>query len=91
MAAWIHLNDEVAAIGYLIANETARGAFNLTAPQPVTNAEFGKALAKVLRRPYWLPAPASALRMVLGEMSLLVLEGQRPLPRLKRHGISIPI
>ena len=78
---WIHLNDEVAAICYLIGNENARGAFNLTAPQPVTNAEFGKALAKVLRRPYWMPVPASLLRLVLGDMSLLVLEGQRPLPR----------
>jgi uncharacterized protein (TIGR01777 family) len=78
---WIHLRDEVDAMRFLIKDESARGAFNLTAPQPLTNAEFGKVIARVLRRPYWLPAPAFALRLLLGEMSTLVLDGQRPYPR----------
>jgi uncharacterized protein (TIGR01777 family) len=78
---WIHLRDEVDAIRFLIKNENAFGPFNLTSPQPVTNADFGKAIARVLHRPYWLPVPAFALRLVLGEMSTLVLDGQRPYPR----------
>lgn len=78
---WIHIKDEVDAIRFLMADETASGVFNLTAPQPLINADFGKKIARVLKRPYWLPAPAFVLRFLLGEMSLLVLEGQRPLPR----------
>jgi uncharacterized protein len=77
---WIHLSDEVAAIRFLIENENARGVFNLSAPGPVSNAEFGKILAKAMKRPYWLPVPAFVLRLVLGEMSTLVLEGQYVLP-----------
>lgn len=79
--AWIHMMDVVAAIQFLLANPAASGAYNLTAPQPARNTEFGKTLAKVMRRPYWMPVPALALRLVLGEMSRLVLEGQRALPR----------
>lgn len=78
---WIHIKDEVDAIRFLMADETAWGVYNLTAPQPLINADFGKKIARVLKRPYWLPAPAFVLRFLLGEMSLLVLEGQRPLPR----------
>jgi uncharacterized protein (TIGR01777 family) len=77
---WIHLSDEVAAIRFLIENENARGVFNLSAPGPISNAEFGKILAKAMKRPYWLPVPAFVLRLVLGEMSTLVLEGQYMLP-----------
>jgi len=78
---WIHMADEVGAILFLLQNDKTRGAYNLTAPNPVTNAEFGRTLARVLRRPYWLPVPAVALRLVLGEMSTLVLDGQRAVPR----------
>lgn len=77
---WIHPEDEVAAIAFLIQHEAARGAFNLCAPEPLTNADFGRTLAKVLQRPYWLPAPAFALRLLLGEMSTMVLDGQRAVP-----------
>lgn len=79
--SWIHLADEVAALRWLIEDERAEGAFNLTAPSPVTNAEFGRALGRVLRRPSWLPAPGWALRAVMGEMSTVVLSGARVLPR----------
>jgi uncharacterized protein (TIGR01777 family) len=78
---WIHLDDEVAAIRFLIENSTAKGAYNLSAPQPVTNAEFTKVLGKVLGRPTFLPTPGFALKLVLGEMSTLVLDGQRQMPK----------
>jgi uncharacterized protein (TIGR01777 family) len=78
--SWIHLKDEVGAIAFLIQNESARGVFNLTAPQPLTNSDFGRILGKTVHRPYWLPAPAFALKLALGEMSTLVLDGQRVVP-----------
>ena len=78
---WIHLADEVGAIRFLLSSPEARGPFNLTAPEPVTNKEFGRALGRVLRRPSFLPAPAFALKLALGEMSKILLEGQRALPR----------
>ena len=78
---WIHLDDEVAAIRFLIENSTAKGAYNLSAPQPLTNAEFTKVLGTVLGRPTFMPTPGFALKLVLGEMSALVLEGQRQMPK----------
>jgi hypothetical protein len=79
--SWIHIDDEVRAIRFLIENEKARGAFNLSAPHPVENATYFRALAKALRRPYWLPVPAFALRLALGEMSTMLLEGQFAQPK----------
>ena len=86
--AWIHLHDAVRAIRFLMEREDARGAFNVTAPEPLTNAELGRLIARVLHRPFWLPVPAFALKLVLGEMAeLLLLNGQRVLPeRLLRAG-----
>jgi hypothetical protein len=86
--SWIHLADQVSAIRFLIEIESARGAFNLTAPTPLTNADFGRALARVLRRPFWFPVPAFALKLALGEMAeLLLLNGQRVVPeRLRQAG-----
>ena len=78
---WIHMADVVGAVDFLVENSHMAGTFNLSAPQPVQNAVFGKTLARILRRPYWLPVPGFALRLVLGEMSKLVLEGQRAIPR----------
>lgn len=74
---WIHLDDVVGAIRFLIATPEARGAINLSAPEPSTNAEFGRVLGRVLGRPAWLPAPAFALKLALGEQAEIVLEGQR--------------
>ncbi len=79
--SWIHLQDEVNAIRFLLENDKARGAFNLTSPNPLSNADFLRALARSLHRPYWLPAPAFALRLALGEMSELLLTGQYALPQ----------
>lgn len=87
--AWIHMADEVAAIRFLIENEAAQGAFNLTAPQPATNREFAATLGRVMCRPALVPAPAFALRLVLGELAGLVLTGQRVLPqRLSALGFN---
>jgi uncharacterized protein (TIGR01777 family) len=79
--SWIHLEDEVRAIRYLLENDKARGVFNLSAPNPLPNADFIRALAKALLRPYWMPAPAPFLQMVLGEMSTLLLDGQFVIPQ----------
>ncbi len=79
--SWIHEKDWIEAVRFVLRTETASGIFNLTAPEPVTNAEFGRTLAWVMRRPYLIPAPAFALRLALGKMSSMVLEGQRVIPR----------
>lgn len=80
-APWIHVQDWVGAVRHLIANEDARGAYNLIAPEPTSNAEFNKTLADVLHRPYWFPVPAFLLRTFLGEMSVLVVEGRFSQPK----------
>ncbi|ALT76161.1 TIGR01777 family oxidoreductase [Paucibacter sp. KCTC 42545] len=78
---WIHLDDEIALIDFLLNHTECRGAFNACAPEPARNADFTQALAAVLKRPAVLPAPAWALRMALGEMSVLLLGGQRAVPQ----------
>ncbi len=78
---WIHIRDEVRALAFLMTEPRARGPFNLTAPHPVTNREFALILGQALRRPAFLPAPASLLRLALGEMATLLLDGQRAMPK----------
>ena len=79
---WIHLADEVGALRFLIETTAARGPFNLSAPNPVTNAQFTRTLAQVLHRPAALPAPAFAMKLALGELAeLLILGGQRQVPK----------
>ena len=78
---WIHIADEVRAIRLLIENDSARGPFNLVAPDLLTNAEFSRVLGRVMRRPALIRVPAFALRLPLGEMSIVLLEGQRAVPR----------
>lgn len=73
---WIHIADYIGAIRFLMDNPDAKGPFNLIAPQTTTNAEFMRTLAKVLHRPYWFKTPAFLMRLVLGEMSVLVTEGR---------------
>jgi len=80
--SWIHLQDEVGLILHAIENADVSGPINATAPEPVTNTDFSKLLGKVLGRPAFLPAPAFALRLLLGEMAdVLLLQGQRVFPR----------
>ncbi len=87
---WIHMADEVGAIRCLIETEAARGPFNLSAPNPVTNAQFSHTLARVLKRPSFVPAPGFAMKLAMGEMAqLLILGGQRQVPkRLQDLGYS---
>lgn len=86
---WIHYQDEIAAIRFLIETETASGPFNLTAPNPVRNRELAKALGYVMSRPAIAPAPGFAIELVVGEMANAVLEGQRVLPeRLQQLGFQ---
>jgi hypothetical protein len=76
--SWITLEDEVEVFYGAIVNAEWRGAINAASPQPVTNAEFTRALARVLHRPAIFPAPAFALRLMLGEMAdALLLSSQR--------------
>lgn len=77
---WVHLEDMVRLIEFLRSNEKLSGVFNATAPNPVTNAEFSKALARQLKRPACLPLPATLLKLGLGEMAELLLHGQRAIP-----------
>lgn len=78
---WIHLDDEVGLIDFLMNNEMCSGPFNACAPGAVRNAEFTRVLAAVLQRPAFLPAPDWLLKMTLGELSILLLGGQRLQPR----------
>jgi uncharacterized protein len=78
--SWIHIDDEVNAIRFLISNQGASGVFNLTSPNPVTNDEFGKTISKVINKPHYLPIPALFMRFALGEVADMVLEGQLVLP-----------
>jgi hypothetical protein len=77
---WIHRADWVALVEWIIATEAARGAFNGTAPSPIRNAQFSRALGRALHRPSILPVPGFALRMLIGEFADSLLTGQRAIP-----------
>jgi len=78
---WIHRDDWLGLIRWSIATPSVSGALNATAPNPVTNAEFAHALGRAMHRPAFMPAPAFALRIMLGEMADgLLLSGQRAVP-----------
>jgi uncharacterized protein (TIGR01777 family) len=79
--SWIHRDDLVGLIRFLLEMPDARGPFNGVAPRPVTNREFSRVAGRVLGRPSWLPAPPALLRLALGEMAdALLLAGQRAVP-----------
>jgi uncharacterized protein (TIGR01777 family) len=79
--SWIHRDDWVELVRWAVITAGVAGPLNLTAPEPVTNAEFARALGLALHRPALVPAPAVALRMLLGEMADgMILGGQRVLP-----------
>lgn len=79
--SWIHIDDYVASVLRLLCDKQMRGAYNMTAPAPVTNKEFTAVLAAVLHRPAPFVVPASLLKLSLGESASLLLEGQRVLPK----------
>ncbi len=87
---WIHRNDWVALARVAIQSPNLAGPMNATAPEPVTNAAFARALGAALHRPAFLPTPAFAIRLLLGEMADgLVLSGQRAIPeRAERAGFT---
>jgi uncharacterized protein (TIGR01777 family) len=88
--SWIAVDDVASAFQFLLERESLSGAFNLTAPHPVTNAQFTQSLGRALSRPTPLPLPAFAIRGLLGEMGeALLLAGQRALPeRLAQAGFQ---
>jgi hypothetical protein len=78
---WVHIDDVAAAMVHCIEDDGATGPLNVTAPHPVDNAEFSRALGRVLHRPALLPVPTLALKLLYGEMSVIVTTGQRAVPR----------
>ncbi|RPH30417.1 TIGR01777 family protein [Buttiauxella warmboldiae] len=86
--AWIHIDDMVNGILWLLDNDL-RGPFNMVSPYPVRNEQFSHALCHVLKRPAFIRVPAAAVRLMMGESSVLVLGGQRALPkRLEESGFG---
>jgi uncharacterized protein (TIGR01777 family) len=79
--SWIHREDWLSLCAHCLHAASLNGPVNLTAPNPVTNRELTSALGVALHRPTLLPAPAFALKLALGEMSTMLLEGQRVLPK----------
>lgn len=78
---WIHLHDQVALMDFLLHHEAACGPYNACAPAPVRSQAFAKALGAALHRPAFMPLPAIFLKLGLGELSVLLLGGQRALPK----------
>ena len=86
--SWIHIEDVVQSILFLMEGKNLRGVFNLTAPCPLKNKNFSKAIGTVLRRPSWLPVPGFFLKLLFGELAKeALLSGQRVYPkRLEESG-----
>ncbi|HMK43596.1 MAG TPA: TIGR01777 family oxidoreductase [Dissulfurispiraceae bacterium] len=79
--SWVHINDLVSAFLFVIEHEALGGVFNLTSPNPTTNAGLTKALGAALHRPAFVPVPTFVLRLQLGEGADVLLKGQHVLPR----------
>ena len=82
--SWVHLDDVLGAVDFLLArldSAPATGAYNLTAPQPLTQREFTRTACKVLHRPLAVPVPAALLKLLLGEQATLLTDGQRVVPQ----------
>ena len=89
MMSWVHLDDVVRAILFLLENEQAQGAFNITAPGAVSNQVFSAQLARVVHRPNWFVVPEFIVKLLLGEGAELLVKGQNVLPtRLMEMGFS---
>jgi uncharacterized protein (TIGR01777 family) len=79
--SWIHLQDQVRALRFLIETKEASGAYNLTAPDPMTNGDLAKLIGKIMGRPACIPVPGFAMRTAFGEVADVVLKGQRAVPQ----------
>ena len=87
--SWIHLQDQVRALRFLIESEEASGAYNLTAPDPMTNGDLAKLIGQIMGRPAFIPVPGFAMRTAFGEVAEVVLKGQRAVPqRLLDQGFA---
>ncbi len=85
--SWIHISDMVRLVEFCILNPNIEGPVNASTPQPVTNDQFGRAVASVHHRPYWLPLPSFLLKGIVGELSLILLKGQCVIPsKALEHG-----
>lgn len=78
--SWIHVEDLVRALLYIMENDEMEGVVNLTSPNPKRMKKFGQIIGQTLNSPHWLPVPSAALKLALGEQSILVLEGQYVMP-----------
>ena len=78
---WIHIEDIFLIMSEVIVNQKYSGIYNICSPTPVTNKEFTKTLGKVLKRPSFVWTPGLAMKLMLGEMGSLVLEGQKAIPQ----------
>ncbi len=79
---WIHYRDEIEATKFLIVNERTNGVYNLCAPEPLRNRDFSRIIGRILKRPWWWPVPAFALRTLYGEMAdALLLASEKVLPK----------
>jgi hypothetical protein len=92
MMSWIHLNDYLNALIFLLHTSTCRGVFNLTAPHPVSNTAFTHALANCLHRKAWLVTPEWMLKPILKDRAILLFGGQCVLPKnLTTHGFQFQL
>ena len=86
---WIHLDDEVRAIRFLLEDDSASGPYNLCTPNPLKNKDFAKKIGQVMNRPAFFPTPAFALKLGLGEIAAIVLDGRRAIPqKLQSEGFE---
>lgn len=79
--SWIHIMDIVRLIDFTIHNKEISGPVNASSPNPVTNDEFGRTVGKVYHRPHWFPVPAILIKTLVGELSVVLLQGQRVIPQ----------
>lgn len=86
---WIHIDDMIDAIIWLMDHQALRGPFNMVAPYPVRNEQFAATLGQVMHRPAFMRTPAAAIKLMMGESAVLVLGGQHVLPkRLEASGFT---
>jgi uncharacterized protein (TIGR01777 family) len=77
---WMHIDDYVAAVWFVIEHEAAEGPINFVAPEVIDNKQMTRSLARVLRRPAWFRVPKMVLKLGLGERSILLWGGQKVEP-----------
>ncbi|WP_232278753.1 TIGR01777 family oxidoreductase [Paenibacillus sp. 481] len=87
--SWIHIQDLISLIDFIVQDHTIEGIVNASAPEAVTNDTFGRTISKVYNRPHWMPVPAFVFHILFGEMSTLLLHGQRVYPaKMLEHGFT---